>query len=361
MPILFILNELISIMSASIIGYQTNKESSIYPPGYETNTDPVWNSETKSTSFMQQDIYPKFQDPLIFSLIMNELEEPVEELTFDPSEIIDRTDDIETDMSEAIAELEREIEKLTYEITYYEEELERLEQGLPPRGANYTLGDLLGIIAELKEEVEDLRQDIETLNYEGLQKLTKPEIRAIRVTMTDELVKLKEIELQKKGECNCSIKYYLKKKPFRRNLSDLSADYQARLANVAWKRSKNPKTGKMSVEIKEWEYEGPAGKVDFDGWLRVFCLLLEMKANYDSLMFSVTESKRAGKPVLKKTGEKKMESLENQAARHNKVCEAHPPARCCWVFMSPKLYDAFLEKLETGDYPYISAIYDPIP
>lgn len=72
-------------------------------------------------------------------------------------------------------------------------------------------------------------------------------------------------------------------------MSVLSADYQGAFSGESWQETENPKTGKMSLEMKEWLYVGPAGRADFDGWLESFCLLLEMKANYDLLMFSRTE------------------------------------------------------------------------
>lgn len=363
MPILYFLEELLVIMAASIIGNQTSKESSIYPPGYETSTVPVWDTYTKSPSVTQPNIYPKYQNSLVFSLIIKEIQKVSTEFTSCTSNIIDKTeDDIEPDTPQAIAKLEKEVEKLTYEIAYYEEELERLEKGLPPRGAKYTPRELSGVIAEINQEIEDLRQDIETLKYGSLRTLTDTEKDKIKIEVAEKMVKIKEEQLEKTKHCNCSITPYIKPNIFRRNMSDLSADYQATIAGSTWDRTKNPKTGIMSVEIKEWLYDGPTDKVEFDGWLREFCLLLEMKASYDRLMFSRSQSLRMGKPVLKQIGISKMDSLCKQAERHNKVCLMHPPAaRCCWVFMTPMLYDTFLEILNLGRYPAITAILIPLP
>lgn len=117
----------------------------------------------------------------------------------------------------------------------------------------------------------------------------------------------------------------------------------------------------MSVEIKEWFYEGPAGRADFDGWLEQFCLLLEMKANYDSLMFSRTQVDiKTDQPKLKRLGKEKIERFKKQAEQHDKICSAHPYARCCWVFMTPLAYNAFLKMLNKASYPSISAIWVPL-
>ena len=146
-------------------------------------------------------------------------------------------------------------------------------------------------------------------------------------------------------------------------MSALSADYQGAFSGESWQKTKNPKTGKMSLEMKEWLYVGPAGRADFDGWLEMFCLLLEMKANYDSLMFSRTEFENIAKtiPKLKSLGKTKVKSFTQQAKRHNKICSAHPYAHCCWIFMTPWAYNAFLNILKANSYPALSAIWVPLP
>ena len=74
-------------------------------------------------------------------------------------------------------------------------------------------------------------------------------------------------------------------------------------------------------------------------------------------MFSKTQINFFGTPKLKKIGREKMDKLIKQATRHNTVCSVHPPARCCWIFMTPLLYDAFIAKLAM--LPAITAVYVP--
>ncbi|WP_392553315.1 Tox-REase-5 domain-containing protein [Orbus wheelerorum] len=137
-------------------------------------------------------------------------------------------------------------------------------------------------------------------------------------------------------------------------MSALSADYQGALSGESWQRTMNPKSGKISLEMKEWLYVGPAGRADFDGWLERFCLLLEMKANYDSLMFSRTEFVDIAKmtPKLKALGRDKIDSFTKQAGRHNKICLRHPYVHCCWIFMTPFAYNAFLDILKVNSYQH---------
>ncbi|MDF7670279.1 Tox-REase-5 domain-containing protein [Orbaceae bacterium ESL0721] len=177
----------------------------------------------------------------------------------------------------------------------------------------------------------------------------------IKATAAERMVVIKEPQ---RG-CRCSIKPHMRKEIFRRNMSDLSADYQTIHTEERWGRNINPKSGKMSVQINEWIYEGPAGRCDFDGWIHDFCILLEMKANYDSLMFSKTKlNPKTGLPELKEVGRNKIKTFRKQAENHHRICAMHPNARCCWIFMTKLAYYEFLELIK--DLPTITAIYVPL-
>ena len=76
-------------------------------------------------------------------------------------------------------------------------------------------------------------------------------------------------------------------------------------------------------------------------------------------MFSKTQIDFFGTPKLKKIGREKMDKLIKQATRHNTVCSVHPPARCCWIFMTPLLYDAFTARLAFEILPTITTVYVP--
>ncbi|OCG10164.1 hypothetical protein A9G24_10600 [Gilliamella sp. App6-5] len=357
MPILILIEEIIAIMGASIIAYQTSKETSDYPPGYEISATPIL--EPKKT---HHHIYPLYQDPMIYMAIFKAIES-VTNKALEDNEIIDMTgeDDIEPDTPEAIAELEKEIELIqTYHINTYKKKLERLRRGEPISPA-LTETQLLTLIDNCEKEIKEIQHDIEMAKYYNIRVLTNHEKELIKATIAEKMVRIKEDQLEKSQRCNCSISSFITKKMFRRNMSDLSADYQCAFTGESWARTENPKTGKMSVEIKEWLYEGPAGKADFDGWLEQFCLLLEMKANYDSLMFSRTQvNTQTGQPELKRLGKKKIEGFKKQAEKHDKICSTHPYAHCCWIFMTPLAYNAFLDILEIDSYLSLSAIWVPL-
>ena len=105
----------------------------------------------------------------------------------------------------------------------------------------------------------------------------------------------------------------------------------------------------------EWVYfKGPGDPpVDFDGWLPRFCLFLEIKARYDFLF-----QKGLGKPVLNKWASNYYERLIDQAARQNRVCDFNTPAKCCWVWMTPKAYLHF--EIIKNDFPHLLSIFVPL-
>ena len=76
-------------------------------------------------------------------------------------------------------------------------------------------------------------------------------------------------------------------------------------------------------------------------------------------MFSKTQIDFFGTPKLKKIGREKMDKLIKQATRHNTVCSVHPPARCCWIFMTPLIYVAFTARLAFEILPTITTVYVP--
>ncbi|MWP48049.1 Tox-REase-5 domain-containing protein [Gilliamella sp. Pas-s27] len=357
MPLFILIGDVIVLMAASIVAYQTSKEILDYPPGYEISSEPISDIHQKNNAYL----YPLYQNPQLFSMVLIAIL-AVEFVIPTDNEVIDRTeeDDIEPDTPEVIAKLESEINEIkTYYINTYKEKLEKLKRGETIIPA-LTEAQLLTLIHDYEKEVESLQQDIKKAKYYSTYRLTDDEKEQIKNTFAEKMLAIEKEGLEKK-HCQCSIEPFITPNLFRRNMSDLSADYQTTLAGVDWNRNRNPKTNKISVEIKEWMYEGPAGKADFDGWLKNFCLLLEMKANYDSLMFSRTKfNTRTGQPELKSLGKEKIERFKKQAEQHDKICSAHPYARCCWVFMTPLAYNAFLKMLNKASYPSISAIWVPL-
>ena len=347
---------LILLSTGAVDIYNSNQQDS-YPPGYETSYTPVWPTIQKQTYSTNKDTYPLFQDPLIFYNILKEIETKNIPLS-KKADVIDETmnDDIEPDTPEDIAKFEKEIEYFrTYTLGYYEKELDKVRNG---QSSQYSEKDLERLMRDCESELAEMELNLAILKGGLSTGLTEDEKDTVRGLLAERMVKIKEEQRDKIKTCGCSIAPFIIPKTLRRNMSDLSADYQATISGAKWQRSKNPETGKMSVEISEWIYDGPLKiKVDFDGWMPNYCLLLEMKANYDTLMFSKTKKNYLGKPKLKKIGEGKMEVLMKQAERHNKVCLEHPPARCCWIFMTPFLHDEFLVKLAM--LPAITAVHVP--
>ena len=96
--------------------------------------------------------------------------------------------------------------------------------------------------------------------------------------------------------------------------------------------------------------------MDFDGWLPRFCLFLEVKARYDFLF-----QKGLGEPVLNNWARGYYKRLIDQAERQNRVCDFNPPAKCCWIFMTPWAYNAFWDILKANSYSALSAIWVPLP
>lgn len=351
---------LILLTTDAVYIYNSNQQDS-YPPGYETSYTPVWPTIQKQTYSTNKDTYPLFQDPLIFNNILKEIETK-NILLLNKADVIDKTmdDDIEPDTPETIAEFEKEIEFFrTHILGYYEKELDKVRNG-QASNSGYEEEDLVKQLQFCELELAEMETNLAILKGESSQGLTEDEKDIVTGGLAEKMVKIKEEQLDKIETCSCSIIPFIKLNTFRRKMSDLAADYQATISGAEWERSENPNTGKISVEISEWVYIGPASKkVDFDGWMPNYCLLLEMKANYDTLMFSKTQIDSFGTPKLKDIGEKKMDTLLKQAKRHNTVCLAHPPARCCWIFMTPLLYDAFTAKLARGTLPTITTVYVP--
>jgi len=350
------------LMAASVGSYQANKAAALYPAGYETSLDPV--ESTQYSAAPQLNIkFPRLQDSAVFTLLLSTL---LSKASYVPNttstEVIDQTDDseIEPDTLEAIKQLEQEIDNITlYQLNYYQEDLDKLQRGQKTK-TNYNQDELQYFIDLYDKEIKSLTYEINITKLHSQRQLTPEEKKGITETAAERMVKIKAEQRDKTKNCDCSIIPFITKKAFRRNMSDLSADYQGTLSGESWQRTINPKSGKMSVEIKEWLYLGPAGKADFDGWLERFCLLLEMKANYDSLMFSRTIiDVKTGLPKLKKLGEDKIIAFRKQAETHNQICSAHAPtARCCWIFMTQYAYNEFIREMD--DLPAITAIYVPL-
>ena len=361
-PIVVGLAELASILlsTGAVYIYNSNQQDS-YPSGYETSYTPVWPTIKKQTYSTNKDTYPLYQDPLIFYNILKEIETKNIPLS-NKADVIDETmnDNIEPDTPEDIAEFEKEIEFFrTHILGYYEKELDKVRNG-QASNSGYGEEDLVKQLQFCELELAEMELNLVILKGGLSTGLTGDEKNTVRGLLAERMVKIKEEQRDKIKTCGCSIAPFIIPKTLRRNMSNLSADYQATISGAKWQRSKNPETGKMSVEISEWIYKGPLKvKVDFDGWMPNYCLLLEMKANYDSLMFSKTQIDSFGTPKLKKIGREKMQTLMKQAKRHNKVCSAHPPARCCWIFMTPLLYDAFTARLAFKMLPTITTVYVP--
>lgn len=351
----------ITALQASLISYQTSKALTSYPAGYETNDAPVRPTPAILPSYDNK--LPHLQDPAIFSSLKSTFYSKFNNVPITTStEIIDQTDsdEIEPDTEEAKKELEREIELLqTYHIDYYQQELDRIAKN---QSQKTTLSKIMleKLLADSQEEMRLLNYDFAIIDAHGKRHLSPDEQDFIKLTVAERLIKIKADQLEKTKKCECTIAKHIHNKIFRRNMSDLSADYQAALSGASWERSINPDTGKESVAIGEWLYDGPAGKADFDGWIKIFCLLLEMKANYDSLMFSRTKiSALNGQPELKRIGRDKLRGFRKQAAKHNEICMAHAPtARCCWIFMTQFAYNSFIEVI--SKLPAITAIYVPL-
>ena len=351
---------LILLTTDAVYIYNSNQQDS-YPPGYETSYKPIWPTIERHSHSTNKDTYPLFQNPLIFNNILKEIQTK-NILLLNKADVIDKTmdDDIEPDTPETIAEFEKEIEFFrTHILGYYEKELDKVRNG-QASNSGYGEEDLVKQLQFCELELAEMELNLVILKGGLSTGLTGDEKNTVRGLLAERMVKIKEEQRDKIKTCGCSIAPFIIPKTLRRNMSNLSADYQATISGAKWQRSKNPETGKMSVEISEWIYNGPLKiKVDFDGWMPNYCLLLEMKANYDSLMFSKTQIDSFGTPKLKGIGEKKMDTLLKQAKRHNTVCLAHPPARCCWIFMTPLLYDAFTAKLARGTLPTITTVYVP--
>ncbi|MDF7671471.1 Tox-REase-5 domain-containing protein [Orbaceae bacterium ESL0721] len=346
------------LMSASVESYRLNQEAKTYPFGYEigsTSFKPIsLEAMLSATLYPSHHTYPYLQDGLIYTLILRafnskKIPPPVSD------EVIDLTDsqEIEPDNDAAIALLEREIELLKqYHIDNYQHELNLLEShGCFP----FREEQLKVLLAESKKQLRLLESELELTKLWAKRRLSPEEREFIKATAAERMVVIKEPQ---RG-CRCSIKPHMRKEIFRRNMSDLSADYQTIHTEERWERNMNPKSGKLSVQINEWIYEGPAGRCDFDGWLHDFCILLEMKANYDSLMFSKTKiDPDTGLAKLKDIGKEKLYSLRRQAENHDRICAMHPNARCCWIFMTKLAYSTFIELID--DLPNITAIYVPL-
>jgi len=360
---LLVLEQLASILSGTgAVSIYNSNQQYLYPPGYETSYIPVWPTIGKHTYSTNKNTYPLFQNPLIFKNILKEIQTKNIPLS-NKADVIDETmnDDIEPDTPKVIAKFEKEIEYFrTHIVSYFEKELDKVRNG---QTSQYSEKDLERQLRYCELQLTEMELNLVILKR-GAIGLTEDEKDTVREELAEKMVEIKEEQLDKTKNCSCSITPFIELKTMRRNMSDLSADYQGTISGSEWERSKNPETGKMSVEISEWVYNGPVKekkeKVDFDGWMPNYCLLLEMKANYDALMFSKTKIDSFGTPALKTIGEKKMVTLIKQAKRHNTVCSAHPPARCCWIFMTPLLYDAFVAKLKSQTLPTITAVQVPI-
>lgn len=249
-----------------------------------------------------------------------------------------------------------------YQLDYYKDDLIRLQTGQKQK-TNYNQDELQRFIDYYEKEVKSLQEELYLVKLHNQRQLTDEEEESLIQTAAEKMVRVKEKQEEKAKTCDCSIIPFITKKTLRRNMSDLSADYQGVFSGESWSRSINPEAGKISVEIKEWLYIGPAGKADFDGWIAQLCLLLEMKANYDSLMFSRTRfyDIEKTKPKLKSLGKRKLKNFLEQAERHNDICSEHPYAHCCWIFMTRNAYNAFLDILTINSFPKLSAIWVPLP
>lgn len=155
--------------------------------------------------------------------------------------------------------------------------------------------------------------------------------------------------------CNCPPDTFkrVRLEPIRRGMSLLSLDYQSAICGVDW--DPDSFNGKSSL-IPEWVYYKGPGKppVDFDGWLPRFCLFLEVKARFD-FMFQ----KGTGKPVLNDWSVGFQEKLKDQARRQNEVCSYNMPAKCCWVWMTPKASIYFKNEI-IDSFPHLFSIYIPL-
>lgn len=362
--LIYAYEEYLLLMGASLGSYQASQASSSYPPGYEMSFEFITSTQYSAPQLNIK--FPRLQDPAVFALLLSALTSGSTDVSNTaPTEVIDQTDsdDIEPDTKEAIEQLKKEIALFQcIHIDYYQEDLDRIANNQPQK-TTYSKKELEEFLANNQEKLALLEDDLFITESHSKRGLTDTEEESIRQTAAEKMVRVKEKQEEKSKKCDCSITPFITKKTFRRNMSDLSADYQGALSGESWQRTENPKSGKMSLEMKEWLYVGPAGRADFDGWLENFCLLLEMKANYDSLMFSRTqfEDIEKTKPKLKSLGRDKKESFMEQAARHNKICLRHPYAHCCWIFMTPFAYNAFLDILEVNSYPALSAIWVPLP
>lgn len=154
--------------------------------------------------------------------------------------------------------------------------------------------------------------------------------------------------------CSCPPDMFkrVRLKWFRRGMSLLSLDYQSAICDVDWTTELDNSKSRL---IPEWEYfQGPGNPpVDFDGWLPKLCLFLEVKARYDFLF-----EKGTGTSVLHKWAKGYTKSLTSQAERQNTVCSFNMPAKCCWVWMTPKAYAYFQTIIRK--YPYLLSVYVPL-
>ncbi|MFQ1041738.1 Tox-REase-5 domain-containing protein [Gilliamella sp. CG16] len=194
---------------------------------------------------------------------------------------------------------------------------------------------------ELHSQSIGLEQEYSRISYDEKARLRAETLALITTLVTSQ-------------NCDCPPDTYkrVKLKPIRRGMSLLSLDYQSAICDVEWYIEEGNKKSNL---IPEWVYfQGPGDPpVDFDGWLPRFCLFLEVKARYDFLF-----QKGLGKPVLNNWALGYYNSLVSQAKRQNKVCDFNPPAKCCWVWMTPKAY-LYFENIKRN-FPHLLSIFVPL-
>ncbi|WP_024496714.1 Tox-REase-5 domain-containing protein [Candidatus Schmidhempelia bombi] len=169
----------------------------------------------------------------------------------------------------------------------------------------------------------------------------------------DALTKIKVLVEGQNCHCPPDAFKRVRLKECRRGMSLLALDYQSAITGLEWREEKGNKKSRI---IPEWEYfQGPGNPpVTFDGWLPKLCLFLEAKARYDFLF-----EKGTAKPKLNVWAESSKRSLIDQAERHNTVCDSNRPAKCCWVWMTPKAYRYFQNEL-VDNFPHLLCIYVPL-
>jgi hypothetical protein len=120
--------------------------------------------------------------------------------------------------------------------------------------------------------------------------------------------------------------------------------YQARVTGYEYEITKDEKGRETN---KGWNMEWYWEQINFDGFVKVQCLLQEAKGNYDQFL------DKQGRPFPFFEGfDDMVETIEEQGT----VVRVNPPARLMWYFQTPKTRDLLLPTLQRYG---VSSVFQP--